>query len=447
MKKLIFVFVASIYGALAFGQDSLKTWDKVFEEAKQDPAAFTKMKVRVGADFALQFQSLQHHADSLLIPLGGNINLPTANMTIESDLAPGIKVNLVTYLSARHHNEAWVKGGYLLVDALPFFKSKVVDNIMKYMTLKVGVMELNYGDDHFYRSDNGRVINNPFVGNYILDGFTTAPAAELYFRWKGINVMAAATSGGLKPALGGYNTTTKSWDPYNMGREMSYYFKLAYDKKLTDKIRIRPAVSGYLCSGTHGGTLYAGDRAGSRYYLVMNKQSLGTSPAYDITANVTNGYFGPGSFTKNTSIMGNLYAWIYGFELFGTYEVANGNTGFEVTSPTGVVTPVRKYSFTHMNVQGLYYFGGQKQFYVGGRYGIVTRNATDAVGTVPAMDKMSTNRIQAAAGWKITPNIIAKVEYVIQDYKNFNKDKTGYANYGPGAAGFKGLMVEAGISF
>jgi hypothetical protein len=435
MKRIVMIMAASIFATVLFGQVNEEKSGKTFEEPKIDGSKFEKIKVTVGADFALQFQSLKHHADSVLIPLGGNINLPAANLNVNADLAPGIKVNLVTYLSARHHNESWVKGGYLLIDQLPFLHSELADKIMKDFTLKVGVMEINYGDNHFYRSDNGHVINNPFVGNWILDGFTTAPAAEIYFRHNGILAMGGITGGNLKPALGGYDSKNKVWMPYNMGKELQYYFKLGYDRQINDNIRIRPSVSTYLCSYTHGGTLYAGDRAGSRYFLVMNKKSLGSTNAYDITQNVTNGYFGPGSFTKDISVMGNLYLWLYGFELFGTYEIANGQNNLGIYA--------RDYKMTHMGIQGVYYFGKEKQFDVGARYNTVTKALQEAT-TTPVVNaeipEMSTNRIQVAAGWKMTPSIYTKLEYVKQDY-------SGFVTYGLGSSGFNGLMVEAAISF
>ncbi len=53
---------------------------------------------------------------------------------------------------------------------------------------------------------------------------------------------------------------------------------------------------------------------------------------------------------------------------------------------------------------------------------------------------MNVNRYEIAAGWDMTKNIVAKVEYVNQTYTNFN------TLYGTDA-GFKGVMVEAGISF
>ncbi|MFZ5939027.1 MAG: hypothetical protein ACOYXB_00505, partial [Bacteroidota bacterium] len=132
-----------------------------FELAQIDSVPFEKVKAKVGADFAVQFQGLSHHADSALIALGKGMNLPTANFNISAGLAPGIRVHLTTYLSSRHHSEAWVKDGYLLIDQLPFIHSEALTKILNYTTIKAGVMELNFGDAHFRRSDNGRIIANP----------------------------------------------------------------------------------------------------------------------------------------------------------------------------------------------------------------------------------------------------------------------------------------------
>ena len=43
-------------------------------------------------------------------------------------------------------------------------------------------MEINYGDAHFRRSDNGNALYNPFVGNYIMDAFTTEIGGEVYLK-------------------------------------------------------------------------------------------------------------------------------------------------------------------------------------------------------------------------------------------------------------------------
>jgi len=388
-----------------------------FEEPQLTGEDFEKVKVGLGADFAMQYQVLDHRADSALIPLGTGFNLPTANLNVFATLAPGIKVYLTTYLSARHHNEAWVKGGYLLIDELPFLKSPGVDKVMDYLTLTVGDMEINFGDAHLRRSDNGNVIKNPFVGNYIMDAFTTEIAAELMFRSNGFILMGAVGNGSLKPALTTYNATTKTYSAWDTHKELAFYWKAGYDKELAEDFRLRLTLSGYHNPEHHSGTLYNGDRAGSRYYLVMNREKFAASDV-DITANHTSGNWGPGSTKKTNSYMLNLFTKYKGLEFFGTFENFKGILGNNSDS-----------KFTQYAVEGLYRFGGKEQFYGGVRYNEVMNDLD-----------MSVNRLQVAAGWFMLESILIKLEYVNQEYTDF------IAQYGADA-GFNGVMFEAAISF
>jgi len=407
MKKLLlFGFILTLNLAL-FGQN--------FEESKIE-SFNDKVKVSIGADFALQYQSLDlvgKMADGTeFMPIGSGINLPTANFSIYGDLAPGIRVTLETYLSSRHHNEAWVKGGYLLFDRLPFLKSGTADKIMEYLTLKVGVMEVNYGDGHFRRSDNGRVIVNAFVGNYIMDAFTTAPSVELMFRHNGWLAMGAITSGNLKPELVGWSNN--SYTTYNLMKELAFYGKFGYDKQIDEKLRVRLTVSPYLQDYNHRGTLYSGDRAGERFYSVLVPVTAGKDGT-DIKLNATNGRWGPGGFTKDNSLMANLFVKYSGFELFGLFENAKGENS------NG------DFNFNQYAVEALYRFGKTEQFYFGGKYNKVKNDNDENV-----------KRVEIAGGWFLTKNIVTKLEYVNQKYQT-----TSYSD----GAGFKGMMLEAAISF
>jgi hypothetical protein len=387
-----------------------------FEAPQLKGQDFEKMKVRVGADFAMQYQMVNHYADSALIPLGKGFNLPTANLVVESLLAPGIKVNLTTYLSARHHNEAWVKGGYLIIDELPFIKSEAIRKAMDYLTLTVGDMDVNYGDAHFRRSDNGHVTSNPFVGNYIIDAFSTMIAAELMFRSNGLLLMGAVSTGSLKPALAGYSASS-GYVAYDTHKELAFYWKTGYDKQLTDDWRLRLTVSGYHSPDNHFGSLYYGDRAGSRYYLVMNRIT-NSADDVDITKNHMSGQWSPGLLRKDNSLMVNLFTQFKGLEVFGTFETLKGNTlgGASV-------------AYSQYGAEGIYHFGGNDQFYGGLRYNRAWN-----------MNDQSVTRFQAAAGWQIIDYVILKLEYVNQKYNGF------ISNYGADA-GFKGVMLEAAISF
>jgi hypothetical protein len=407
-KAITLLAVALLTAVSAFGQ---------FEAPQDNGEGFEKTKVHVGGDFAIQYQVLKHEADTLLVPLGSGFNLPTANLSLDADLAKGIHINLVTYLSARHHNEAWVKGGYILIDEMPFLKSPGIDKIMDYLTLKVGDMELDYGDAHYRRSDNGHVTTNPFVGNYTMEAFTTAPAFEIMFRNKGILAMAGLTSGILKQDLVTFNAKDSSYTPYKTSDELAFYWKAGFDKKFSDDFRLRATLSGYHNPQNHAGSLYSGDRAGSRYYLVMKPQTDQASDV-DIKSNHTTGNFGPGTLKKTNSIMFNLFTQYKGLEFFGTYEAMNG-----------VNTANKDTRFIQVAAEGLYRFGGQRQFYGGLRYNVVSDKEND----------MSTNRIQIGGGWFMIPAIVIKMEYVNQEYNDFQL-------YGEGA-GFHGVMFEAAVSF
>jgi len=411
MKKSLFFIGALLICTSVLGQR--------FEEEKLDGSSFENMKIRVGADFAMQFQGINHYSDSLdLIPLGSGINLPTANLVVEALLAKGIKVNLETYLSSRHHVEAWVKGGYLLIDELPFLNSAFIDKIMSVTTLKIGVMELNFGDAHFRRSDNGLVIHNPFVGNYIMDAFTTAPALEVMVRHKGVLIMGGINTGTLKPALATYNASTGDYSEINVAEELALHWKAGYDKQVTDDVRLRATLSGFHSFNHHFGSLYSGDRTGSRYYLVMKPQTDNASDV-DPASGHTSGRWGPGFTDKNNALMVNFFGGFYGFELFGTYEYTKGTSAFGGA----------KYTYQQFAVEALYRFGKEDQFYGGARLNRVSNQDDELI-----------NRIQIGAGWFLTSNILAKVEYVNQNYKDFGL-------YKEADAGFKGIVVEAAISF
>ena len=89
-------------------------------------------------------------------------------------------MNLTNYLASRHHEDSWVKGGYIQFDKLPFLHSQVIDDIMKSVSIRIGQNDVDYGDQHYRRTDGGSTIYNPFVENYIMDEFSTELGAQVY---------------------------------------------------------------------------------------------------------------------------------------------------------------------------------------------------------------------------------------------------------------------------
>lgn len=418
--KSIFAAILLLGTSVAFAQQpSLQFFRpnsqegvNTFETGKQDTVAFEGVKVRVGGDFALQFQSLDQSTGSAadtLSDLGSNFNLPTANLNLDVQLHDGLRMHLRTYLSSRHHNEAWVKGGYLQMDKLDFIKPGFMGGFMEIATITVGLDEINYGDAHFRRSDNARAIFNPFVGNYIMDSFTTEAFGELTLQKSGFIGVLGVSNGKL-------NQSVVIDD--NTDNKLSFYGKLGYDNQISDDLRVRLTGSWYMNNGTTTGTyLYSGDRAGSRYYSLLRKVSGGVLEADDFRS----GRFNPG-FKQISAFQINPFVKFQGLEFFGIYEIAN-NSEDEGNG-----------SFTQVAGELLYRFGGQEQFYLGGRYNVVSGKVNDTASEVDI------TRLNLGGGWFMTKNVLAKVEYVTQSYGDSWAGKYSEAQ-------FDGIVVEATIGF
>ena len=412
-----------------------------FETSKApDTIAFEGARIRFGAGFTQQFQNLkqsnkeaQDNANTRrLVPITPGFMTAQANLFTDVKLADGIRLNLTTYLSTRHHNETWVKGGYIQFDKLPF-KGKFWTNLMEMATIKVGHMEINYGDAHFRRSDAGHALQNPFMEGNIVDAFTTEIGGEIYLQKNGLIGMIAVSNGMIKGHVDSvYPTRTSTGQIIddNTKRAPSIYLKGGVDKTF-GKLRVRGTGSYYHNSSAAGSglTLYSGDRAGSHYQNVMELAGFAygtpgkTLPAS--TAMYTSGRMNPG-FSKNVdAIMINGFAKYGGLEFFGTYETASGRTKNET---------VRR-DMNQVAGELIYRFGKNENLYIGGKYNTATARLANMTADV------TIDRIAGAAGWFITKNVLLKAEIVNQEYKKF--PVTDYRAGGK----FYGYVMEAVVGF
>jgi len=420
MKKLVLLLAICSFTFTAMAQVTLedaqywRPYDhrgiNVFETGKADTVSFDGIKVRLGGGFAQQFQALKHSNTSAanpLIEIGNGFNLATANLNLDVALADGIRLNLITYLSSRHHSETWVKGGFIQVDKVGFLNSPLLDKVFENVTLKVGHMEINYGDAHFRRTDNANAFYNPFVGNYIMDAFTTEVGAEVIYQKNGFLAVGSVTGGEIQ---GGITNPD--------ARELSFIGKLGYDKQVEENVRVRLTGSIYHTGGSNRNTLYAGDRTGSRYYLVVEPEGATTA------ANFTSGRFNPGQTDNITAMVLNPFVKVGGLEFFGNLEQSKGKAANE--------TKDRKWN--QIGADLVYRFGNTENFYLAGRYNKVNGELQD--GSEPSID-----RVQIGGGWFVTKNILAKLEYVNQNYNDF-----GALDVRNGGK-FNGLMIEGVIAF
>ena len=426
----------------------------VFETSKDDTIVYDGFKLRLGANFTQGYQNLKHsNADDTpgqaLYKMKGGFPLAQANLNIDVQIVDGVRLNLVSYMASHHHNEFWVKGGYFQIDKVGFLNSEFMNKLWTNLTLKVGHMEINYGDAHFRRSDGGNTFWNPFMDNNIMDAFTTEIGAELYWQKNGVLVMGGATNGEIQGSVA--ERSIAGSDDNGSARGPSLYGKLGYDKTFGERNRIRITGSFLSKKSSINGTLYGGDRTGSNYQFVMEPTTA------TLTGNAFSGRVNPNFKDNVTSFMINPFVKLSGFELFGTYEVAKGKNAVEggeiqyndsVDPATFDEQSDRK--FTQLALDVLYRFGVREQFYAGARYNKLDGEQVFGQSTNPALAggisqgvraDISVNRTAFAAGWFVTRNILVKGEYVIQKYKDFptgNILEDGE---------FKGFVLQGVIAF
>lgn len=409
IKNTTFVIVMSLFaGVSVMGQakknlQNFRSVDKsginVFEAPKTPNTEFDGLYVWVGGDFALQFQGLtQENSGDSLADINSNFNLPTANLNIDVQLEKGLRMHLRTYLSSRHHTEAYVKGGYMQIDNLDFIQEGLLSELMESVRIKVGMDQINYGDAQFRRSDNASALYNPFVGNYIMDSFTTEPFMEVTVLNSGFIGVIGGTNGRLNQSV------TSTDDGFVV------FGKLGFDIQPQEDLRLR--LTGSFYNSSDKGTrdyIYGGDRAGSRYYAVAEGSDF-------------SGRFNP-RYAYQTAFQINPFVKYQGFEFFGLIEQVNN--GADVGG-----------GFTQLGGELIYRFGADENVYLGGRYNTVTGEQTDAA------SEIEISRINFGGGWFLTENVLTKLEYVKQSY-----DGEGYNGSLYQGAEFSGIMVEAVISF
>jgi hypothetical protein len=390
----------------------------VFEAPKDAGAAYTGFRLDWGAAFTQQFQGLDHSNSAAarvvdgrdlneLMNIGWGFNTATANLFLNAQLAPGIRVSLETYLSSRRHPEAWVKGGYLQIDESPLGIG-ALETLMEYTTVRAGHFGINYGDAQFRRTDNGNALFNPFVGNYIMDAFTTEVGAEVLVRHGPLLALGSVTGGEIKGSV-------TSPD----GRAPSFIGKLGFDQQVNPDLRVRLTGSAYTTSKSVNNTLYGGDRAGSRYYFVL--ENVAATEA----SQATSGHINPGFRSEITAFQLNPFVKLGGMELFGVAERTQGRAANETD----------KRAWNQYAVDAVYRFLPNEQVFVGARWNEVNGELAGSGADV------SVDRWQLGGGWFITPSVLVKGEYVSQRYNDF--PTLDIRNGGK----FNGFMIEGVVAF
>ena len=230
-----------------------------------------------------------------------------------------------------------------------------------------------------------QTLYNPFVGNLLMDAFTTEIGAEAYLRGSGLLAMVGSDRRrGQGPGASAE------------GPRAGYLAKLGLrPPALVDALRVRLTGSLYTNDQVARATRCTRRPRGSRYYSVLENTTSTESGAGVV------GAIQPGFKNTVTAFVINPFVKIGGLELFGNIEQAKGARS---------ARPQRTWASTR--AKALYRFAND-QLYVGGRY---NRRRVSSPGS---RTTSRSSALQLGGGWFVTPNLLTKAECVRQKYIDF----------------------------
>jgi hypothetical protein len=241
-----------------------------------------------------------------------------------------------------------------------------------------------------------------------MDSFTTEVASEVYYYNGPMFAMGGLSNGKLNQ-----NVTDAAGNGFKT--KPTIYGKLGYVKQVNDDLRVRLTGSILNISQSASIYIYSGDRAGSRYYDVITP---GNFRAGRFAPSFTPGFGQTPAPGEMTAFMINPFIKYKGLEFYGVFENTSGK--LKAADDRRILISMAPNCFIAL---------------------AQTKTSTLADDETANGD-IEIDRLNIGGGWFLTKNVLAKLEYVTQNYKGEGYSGTLYE-----AAEFNGLMLEAVISF
>lgn len=323
------------------------------------------------------------------------------------------------YIASRPHaSQTYGHEGYLLIRGVPENVKGLqgLNTVFDHIDLKVGHFEINFGDNPLRRSDNADVQNNPLIGNFLVDSENVEVGAEIYGEPGVFNWLVGVSSG----------TNTED---FQEGRGNALHGKVWLELPAD----LRLAGSYYTVDHSDNGpgrpipgsksNLFASNRSGGRYGGVFGG---GGAPGQVLP---TNG--------QDVSAWQADVTWNRGgrpLELYANY----GNTSDDDTNGSLPESPAEEWSY--YTAEAIYRFTENG-------YGAVRYTAAEADELMGLPSDGSVDRIQAGFGFWLTENLLGKVEYVTQKYRNFAVGDVVSGVQAWRNPEFDGVVAEVSFSF
>lgn len=320
------------------------------------------------------------------------------------------------YLASRPHpSQTYGHQGYLLIHNLPDpIAVPFVNNALKYVDIKVGAFEIDYGDQWMHRSNNADVQRNPLIGNFVLDPNSTEVGGEIITkpnRWGGALVGVAS------------GTTTEN---FSEGRPLGYHGKVW----ITPVKPIRASFSIYdvdhsdtapRSSGGSGATIITGNRSGERYGGILGG---GQAPGGVLT-----------NIGKDVTMWEAAVTADFGRAIFfADYGRAEDN------DVNGSLAGKPRESWNYYAAQGTLKL--TEKFYGAARYSVAE---ADELATRSSNGKVA--RYQVGGGYWVNKYLLAKLEYVHQNYDGFASGTVVNGVRVDRSPEFSGPIMEVSFNF
>lgn len=379
----------------------------------QDTATAKFPRLRMGLDAVSIWQTLEQRNDSGTLPnLTSGWQAALGNMHLYVDLADSVNVYAELYLSSKHHpgqvmdREGWVRIGRL-PEGWDFLH---LNGLFKYIDIKAGHFEVDFGNQHLTRSDNAQVQRNPLIGNYVVDPNTVQAGLEIIGGVGAFHAVVGVGSG----------VTVEDFQP---GRGYSLNGKVWIEP--ADK-RFNVAASVYQIdhsgnpnqfpAGGSNTELFSGNRSGSRYSGVISLKSADAGQLL----------LGRGE---------DVLAWqLDAMVNVGPVQVSGLYGRFEDSDINGSDPGTPKEKATYYGAEAkwdlLFDMAHLAARFSGASISSFRGAATDA----------SVARYQVGLSFRLLSQVLAKVEYVHQRYDGFPTAYTANPR-------FNGVLVETSMSF
>lgn len=367
-------------------------------------------RLRLGMDAATAWQDLDHAGDTLAT-LSSGFQAAVGNLYLTAGIVEGIDVYAEFYLgSKQHQGQLYDREGYVMLSSLPeSWDVLKLNTFLGHIDVKAGHFEVDFGNQHLFRSDNGQVQRNPLIGNFIVDPNTVEAGFEIIGHEGILNWMAG---------LGGGVTTESFLDKRGTSLHGKVWFEPA-DARWNFAGSVYTVDHGDTPSRAKGGSwteMFSGNRSGSRYSRVLN----GGADAGQIN-------FGQGKEITAMQLDGSINldrVWLYG--MAGRFKDAdlNGNEPGE---------PEEKWSY--YGIEGKVDLVPDR-IYAAARYGRATTSVLNGV----EMDAF-TDRVQVGLGFWMFDNMLFKAEYATQRFEDFTAVRW------TDSPSFDGFLIEGSVSF